>query len=203
MRQIDLESLEGRDRYKLAIGSVIPRPIAWIATRDKLGRKNLAPFSFFTVACNNPLIFAIFSQRSKHGSEAKDTAKNILETGEAVIHIAGMAQLEALNTTAATLPHGADEFELAGLASRPATRVKADIVAGCPIAFECVLDKHVTLGDEKGGSDGIFLKALEMHIEDGLLEQFRIDHKAFMPISKLAGPFYATIGQEIELTRPE
>lgn len=201
--RIDLESLEGRDRYKLAIGSVIPRPIAWVSTRDRDGRRNLAPFSFFTVACNNPLVFAIFSQRNKRGGDAKDTSVNILDTGHAVIHIAGIDQLEALNTTAATLPHGSDEFDLAGLVSRPATRVQADIVEGCPISFECELYKHVALGDEPGGSDAIFLKALVMHVDDHLIDEFRIDHKAFRPVSKLAGPFYATIGDEIELTRPE
>jgi flavin reductase (DIM6/NTAB) family NADH-FMN oxidoreductase RutF len=200
---IDLDTLEGRDRYKLAIGSVIPRPIAWVSTRGLDGKRNLAPYSFFTVACNNPLIFAIFAQRSKYGKESKDTARNILATGEAVIHIAGLDQLAALNTTAATLPHGEDEFDLAGLKSKPASRIKADIVDGCPIAFECVLSKHIALGADQGGSEAIFLEALVMHIDESLLDEYRIDHRAFNPVSKLAGSFYATIGQEIELKRPE
>lgn len=200
---IDLEKLEGRERYKLAIGSVIPRPIAWVSTRDGNGRRNLAPFSFFTVACSNPLIFAIFAQRNKQGHESKDTALNILETGEAVIHIAGIDQLEALNTTAATLPHGEDEFDLAGLKAINASMVKADLVEGCPIAFECVLHEHLVLGDDVRGSDAIFLRALVMHVDDAIIDQNRIDHSAFRPISKLAGPFYATIGNEIELQRPD
>ncbi len=200
---IDLEKLEGRERYKLAIGSVIPRPIAWVSTKDANGRRNLAPFSFFTVACSNPLIFAVFAQRNKHGNESKDTARNILETGEAVIHIAGIDQLEALNATAATLPHGKDEFELASLEANNASIVKPDLVDGCPIAFECVLHEHLVLGDEMRGSNAIFLRALVMHVKDELIEQNRIDYKAFQPVSKLAGPFYATIGNEIELQRPD
>ncbi len=200
---IDLEKLEGRERYKLAIGSVIPRPIAWVSTRDSQGRRNLAPFSFFTVACSNPLIFVIFAQRNKYGSESKDTARNIMETGEAVIHIAGLDQLEALNTTAATLPHGVDEFDLAGLKASTSSRLMADLVEGCPIAFECVLHQHLVLGDDLRGSDAIFLKALVMHVNDDIIDENRIDHRAFQPISKLAGPIYATIGKEIELQRPE
>lgn len=200
---IDLETLEGTDRYKLAIGSVLPRPIAWVSTRDVDGKRNLAPFSFFTVACNTPLIFAIFAQRNKYGRESKDTARNILETGEAVIHIARYDQLEALNATAATLPHGEDEFDLVGLNATPASRVKADIIEGSSIAFECVLYKHLVLGADGGGSEAIFLEALVMHIDDALFDNFRIDHHAFNPISKLAGPIYATIGQEIELKRPD
>jgi flavin reductase (DIM6/NTAB) family NADH-FMN oxidoreductase RutF len=200
---IDLKSLEGLERYKLAIGSVLPRPIAWVSTRDKDGRRNLAPYSFFTVACSNPLIFSIFAQRNKYGRELKDTARNILDTGEAVIHIAGIDQLDALNATAATLPHGIDEFEMTGLKGLPATRVKADIVQGCPIAFECVLYKHLALGADHGGSEALFLEALVMHIEDSLIDNFRIDHHVFNPIAKLAGPMYATIGQEFELKRPE
>lgn len=203
MMRIDLDTLDGRERYKLAIGSVIPRPIAWVSTRDRDGRRNLAPFSFFTVASSNPLVFAIFSQRNKRGGNAKDTSVNILETGEAVIHIVGLELLHALNATAVTVPHGVDEFDLAGLKSRPATRVNVDIVDGCPIAFECELYKHVLLGGEHGGSDAIFLKALVMHIDENLIDEFRIDYKPFKPVSKLAGPIYATIGDEIELTRPE
>jgi flavin reductase (DIM6/NTAB) family NADH-FMN oxidoreductase RutF len=200
---IDLKSLEGLERYKLAIGSVLPRPIAWVSTRDKDGRRNLAPYSFFTVACSNPLLFGIFAQRNKYGRELKDTARNILDTGEAVIHIAGIDQLEALNATAATLPHGIDEFEITGLNGLPASRINADIVQGCPIAFECVLYKHLALGADHGGSEALFLEALVMHVEDSLIDNFRIDHHAFNPISKLAGPMYATIGQEFELKRPE
>jgi flavin reductase (DIM6/NTAB) family NADH-FMN oxidoreductase RutF len=200
---IDLDTLDGIDRYKLAIGSVIPRPIAWVSSRNMDGKRNLAPYSFFTVACNTPLIFGIFAQRNTIGKELKDTAKNIMETGEAVIHIARHDQLEALNATASTLPYGEDEFDLAGLKSRSATRVKADIIEGGSIAFECVLYKHLTLGSERGGSEALFLEALVMHIDDALLDNFRIDHHALNPISKLAGPYYATIGQEIELQRPK
>ena len=199
---IDLDLLDPKDRYKLAIGSVIPRPIAWVSTKDAQGRRNLAPFSFFTVACNSPLIFAIFAQKNKHGNDAKDTARNIMETGEAVIHMAGIDQLEQLNATAATLPHGEDEFELAGLDSKPATVVKADVVLGCPIAFECVLYKHVAIGAEASGSDALFLQAKVMHVEDRLIDLFKIDYRSFQPISKLAGSLYATIGDEIDLPRP-
>jgi flavin reductase (DIM6/NTAB) family NADH-FMN oxidoreductase RutF len=47
---IDPSNLEVQEGYKLLIGSVVPRPIAWTSTVSREGTYNLAPFSFFTVA---------------------------------------------------------------------------------------------------------------------------------------------------------
>jgi flavin reductase (DIM6/NTAB) family NADH-FMN oxidoreductase RutF len=53
---IDPDTLDPQSRYKLLIGSVVPRPIAWTSTVSREGARNLAPFSFFTVASRNPPI---------------------------------------------------------------------------------------------------------------------------------------------------
>jgi hypothetical protein len=47
---IDPSGLDPQNFYKLLIGSVVPRPIAWIYTVSREGVRNLAPFNFFTVA---------------------------------------------------------------------------------------------------------------------------------------------------------
>jgi flavin reductase (DIM6/NTAB) family NADH-FMN oxidoreductase RutF len=51
---IDIDTLDARGRYNLLVGSVVPRPIAWTSTLSREGVRNLAPFSFFTVASRNP-----------------------------------------------------------------------------------------------------------------------------------------------------
>ena len=43
----DFKQLSERERYKLMIGTIIPRPIALVTTVDEHGRINAAPFSFF------------------------------------------------------------------------------------------------------------------------------------------------------------
>jgi hypothetical protein len=71
--------------YKLLIGGVVPRPIAFVSTRSKTGLLNLAPFSFFNVVCNDPPTVAISIAMA--GGQQKDTATNILESGEFVVNI--------------------------------------------------------------------------------------------------------------------
>jgi len=200
--EIDLNSLDAKDRYKLAIGSVIPRPIAWVSTKDANGVRNLAPYSFFTVACTSPLIFVIFPLRYKREAEFKDTTLNILDTREAVINIANEDLLTNVNATSARLARDIDEFELAGVVAEKSVFVKPDRVAASPISFECILNKHVILGDDDGGSDALFLEVVHARIFDHLINQFRIDHEQLNPIARLAGTLYTTIGRITEIQRP-
>jgi len=55
----DFRNLSARDRYKLMIGTVVPRPIALVTTVDSLGRINAAPFSFFNCLSADPPILAL------------------------------------------------------------------------------------------------------------------------------------------------
>lgn len=200
--EIDLDIVHGQQRYKLATGTVLPRPIAWVSSVDKDGNRNLAPYSFFTIAAYNPLIFAIFPLRFKKDEQIKDTVWNILQTGEAVIHIANQSLIQAMNMTAATVEHDVDEFQLAGIESVPSIKVKPDRVKQAPVAFECRLYQHLSLGDVQGGSDALFLEAIYMHIDDQLIDDYRIDHHRLDPIARLAGSLYTTLGQDLEVIRP-
>lgn len=200
--EIDLDIVHGQQRYKLATGTVLPRPIAWVSSVDKDGNRNLAPYSFFTIAAYNPLIFAIFPLRFKKDEQIKDTVWNVLQTGEAVIHIANQSLIQAMNLTAATVAHDVDEFQLASIESVPSIKVKPDRVKQAPVAFECRLYQHLSLGDVQGGSDALFLEAIYMHIDDQLIDDYRIDHHRLDPIARLAGALYTTLGQDLEVIRP-
>ena len=100
--------------YRLLSGSVCPRPIAWVATQDKRGNANLAPFSFFNVASIDPPILA-FSPLLDGSAQPKDTLRNLDDLEECVVHVGTEGLIEALNTTSASLPREEDEFTLAGL----------------------------------------------------------------------------------------
>jgi flavin reductase (DIM6/NTAB) family NADH-FMN oxidoreductase RutF len=198
------DTLTGKQRYKLMIGSVIPRPIAFVSTQSKSGDLNLAPYSFYTIACFNPMILAFFPVRYKKEQEKKDSYTNIMETGEFVVNVATEAIMHPLNATSGKFDAGVSEFELAGLTPSPSQLVKPPGVLESPIRMECRLEKTVSFGDEgAGGSDGIFGRVVHFYADDSLIEDYRIDEQKVRPIARLAGVKYSGLGDITEIDRPE
>src|SRR5918997_6989419 len=98
---------------------VAPRPIGWISTRDRRGRVNLAPYSFFNAFSSSPPIVGFSSEGYK------DSIRNAEETGEFVANLATRTLAEAMNMTSAPVAWGVDELRLAGLAAAPCRLVAA------------------------------------------------------------------------------
>lgn len=201
--EINPNDLTAKERYKLMIGGVVPRPIAFVSTLSPDGIPNLAPYSFYNAVCFNPIILAIFPVRYKKDVEPKDTFKNIKATENFVINVATKPIADQLNLTSGKFEYGQNEFEIAGLNQRKSQVVKAPSVAESPINFECKLEKIVSLGDDSGGADAVFGRVVHVHIEDNLIDNYRIDIDALQPIARLAGNWYAEIGNTFEIERPE
>jgi flavin reductase (DIM6/NTAB) family NADH-FMN oxidoreductase RutF len=108
-----------------------PRPIGWISTRSAAGAVNLAPYSFFNAFNYVPPIIGFASVG------AKDTLRNIEETGEFVWNLVTRPLAEQMNQTCAPVAPGVNEFELAGLVAAPSTHLAVPRVAMSPVAFEC------------------------------------------------------------------
>jgi flavin reductase (DIM6/NTAB) family NADH-FMN oxidoreductase RutF len=198
------DTLTAKQRYKLMIGSVIPRPIAFVSTQSKSGDLNLAPYSFYTIACFNPMILAFFPVRFKKEQEKKDSYTNIMETGEFVVNVATEAIMHPLNATSGKFDAGVNEFELAGLTPSASQLVRPPGVLESPIRMECRLENTVSFGDEgAGGSDGIFGRVVHFYADDSLIEDYRIDEQKVRPIARLAGVKYSGLGDITEIDRPE
>jgi flavin reductase (DIM6/NTAB) family NADH-FMN oxidoreductase RutF len=134
----DLASLSHADSYKLLASVIMPRPIAWVVSRDAAGTVNAAPFSFFNIVSSDPPIVAIsFSGASDR--EEKDTLANIRARGEFVVNMVPEELAEAMNTTATNAPKGTDETQLAGLELAPSTVIGVPRIAASPVALECRL----------------------------------------------------------------
>jgi flavin reductase (DIM6/NTAB) family NADH-FMN oxidoreductase RutF len=131
----------GVNAYKLLTAVVVPRPIAWVSTLSADGVVNLAPHSFYTVACARPPIV----QFSSVGR--KDTLRNVLETGEFVVNLTPAAMLEQVNDTSA--PFAADESEVhaLGIRTEPSVLVSPPRVTHSPVSIECTLHSTNELGD--------------------------------------------------------
>ncbi len=200
---INPDTLSGKERYKLMIGSVIPRPIAFVSTKSKDGVLNLAPYSFYTIACFNPMILAFFPIRYKKGDEKKDTFTNIIETEEFVVNVATEDIINELNETSGLYDADVDEFVKAGLTPVESKIVRAPGVKESPVRMECRLYKTLSLGEDEGGSDAIFGRVVHFYADDALIENSRIDEKQVKPIARLAGFKYSKLGEIIEIPRPE
>src|SRR6201994_1833031 len=121
---IDAKDLDPTSSYKLLIGSVLPRAIAWVSTSSTAGVGNIAPVSFFTVVGRIPPILSISLQPRSDGVTLKDTFVNIRDTNEFVVNITTVAQADAVHRSAFEFGSDVDEFEALGLEKAPSEVVK-------------------------------------------------------------------------------
>jgi flavin reductase (DIM6/NTAB) family NADH-FMN oxidoreductase RutF len=183
------DDITHQERYKLVIGSVLPRPIAWVSTMDAAGRLNLAPFSYFTAVCPSPMTL-LFCPGVHPDGRQKDTWANIEAMPEFVINVTNEDTAAQMNLCATLLPAGRSEFEWAGVTPAPSETIRVPRVAEAPIAFECVLDRIVVISDRPGGGAAIFGRVTCVHVRDDLLDNGRILTQALRPIGRLAGDAY-------------
>ncbi|MCB8966003.1 MAG: flavin reductase family protein [Ardenticatenaceae bacterium] len=198
---IDPGKLNNQERYKLMIGSIVPRPIAWVSTMDREGRLNLAPFSYFTAVCPEPMTLVFCPGWSSVRGQRKDTWINIEQTGEFVVNITNEETKEAMNLSATEFAHGVNEFEWAGVTPVPGTVVRVPRVAEAPIAFECKLQQIVVVSDQPGGGAAVFGEVQAIHVRDDVYADGRILLEALRPIGRLAGATYAHINDTFEIPR--
>ncbi|WP_079504750.1 flavin reductase family protein [Mesobacillus jeotgali] len=202
MLSFDPARLSERDNYKFLIGSIIPRPIAFVTTRSKDGVLNGAPFSYFNIVSSNPPMISLSIQRS--GGNQKDTARNILESREFVVHIVDEHNVDKINQTAASLAPDESEVQLANLTPADSVKVAVPGVKEAKVRMECVLEHTLELGgEETPGCDFIIGKVVQYHIEKGIYENGRIDAEGLAAVSRLAGNHYAKIGEVFEIQRPK
>ena len=201
--EFDLSQTPASTVNKLLLGTVIPRPIAWVSSVDPDGRPNLAPFSFFNAVCSRPptLLFCPGIRGTDAG--VKDTLNNVRATGQFVVNVVTEELLKAMNVTATELPSQVNEFELAGVTPVPSKTVRPPRVAESPIHFECEVTQIVDIGDGGKGSGSVVIgRVLHLHVSDEiLLPDDKIDFRALRPVGRLSGPNYSTLGKILEISR--
>lgn len=201
--EIDPHTMDQRDLYKLLIGCVVPRPIGWVATRNRHGQPNLAPFSFFNAIGSNPPAVSIsVSYTAGRAEGRKDTLQNILTTGEFVVNIVDERNAAAMNETATDYPADIDEFAMAGLTAAPGLTVQAPRVAESPVNFECRLHTTVPVGTGPGSGTLVIGIIQHIHLRDDLLnDRGYIDIQRLQPVGRLAGNSYCYVHEIFELVR--
>ena len=193
--QIDPTELGAERIYRLMTGVVVPRPIAWVTSLSRSGVLNLAPFSAFTFVSQKPPMLAISVGRK--GADYKDTAQNILDTEEYVIHIADTPLMSAVHDSSVEHPPETSEVGHLGLETLDCERIKVRRLAAAPVAMECRFRQCLEFGDAR--SRLIVGEVVMFHLRDGLVNDGKVDTRTLDPIARIGGPRYARLGEIVTL----
>ena len=187
----DPDTISFKETHKLMIGSIVPRPIAFVATTSKDGKNNIAPFSYFNGVCSKPptIMFAP-ARRGWDGSE-KDTLVNIRETKQFTINIVSESFAEKMVECSTDYDNEIDEFIISGLNPMPCEKITPPRLQEAKISYECELNQIVEIGDDKAGSGFVVIGTIILfHIDQGIMIDGKINLQKLNPIGRLAGNWY-------------
>lgn len=194
--ELDPATLPPPERYKLLIGGIVPRPIAFVSTVSPDGRENLAPFSFFCGVGSDPMTVLFCPANKPDGSE-KDSLRNAKlasdgGVGEFVVNVATEAYEKLVAAAGESLPYGESEFKLTGLTPGPSRIVRPPRVAESPIAFECRTVQVVRTNPGKAAGGNIVIgEVVHVYVRDDLInERHHIDPAKLAAIGRMGGIGY-------------
>lgn len=195
MIDIEAERLSAAAAYKLLVGVVVPRPIAWVSTLNEAGRVNLAPFSCYTFVSNDPPMLAVSVGR-RNGSP-KDTARNARHWGEFVVNVVDEALVEPMHRSSAEHAPDRSEAEQLAIQLQPSLSVRPPRVAAAPVAMECRLEQVIEFGNLH--SQLLVGRIVRFRIAEQLYRDGKIDTVRLKPLARLGGPHYARLGEIVTM----
>ena len=175
------EDLITRDRHRILLGAVGPRPIALVSTVDEFGTPNLSPYSFFNIFSSNPPTLIFSPARRVRDNTTKDTLHNALREQEVVVNVVNYDLVQQVNLSSAEYPSHVDEFVKSGLTPVPSELVAPPRVAESPVSLECIVKDVVALGEEGGAGNLVICEIKKIHCaanvmsEEGGLDQEALD----------------------------
>lgn len=199
---IDPQQESPQDVYKLMVGSIVPRPIAFVSSLSPDGHANLAPFSFFTAVSANPPVICFSPLVRAADGKRKDTLQNIEATGEFVVNIVSEEFAPAMNQCSFDFPPEIDEFAISGLTPLASEVVKPPRVAESLIHFECKLLQVVHVSPKPLGGSLVIGEVLRFHVDNAVINQFRINPQRLHAIGRMGGPTYTRTTDRFDMERP-
>lgn len=201
--EFDMRALPLGARYKLLNSTVTPRPIAWVTSVSGAGLVNAAPYSFFNVCGIEPPLVVLGLLKDLRTRVLKDTARNIIETGEFVVNLVSETDAPTMNLSSVDAPADVSEIDYAGIATVPSKAVKPPRIATAPVSFEC---RKVTALDIGTHQTVVIGEVLVTHIQDQFVsnpEKFYLDTPAMGLVGRTHGAgWYARGTDQFVLERP-
>ena len=191
------------DIYKLMVGIIVPRPIAFVSTISAEGVLNLAPFSFFTGISANPPVICFSPMIRGSDSKRKDTLQNIEATREFVVNIVSEDFAERMNMTSAEFPPEVDEYAVSGLTPVPSDLVQPPRVGESRASMECRLLQAVHVSPKPLGGSLVIGEVLRFHIADAITHNFKVDPDRLRAIGRMGGPTYCRTTDRFDMARPK
>ncbi|MEJ8859842.1 flavin reductase family protein [Variovorax robiniae] len=193
---IDFSAITEHQRYKLMASLIVPRPIALVTTLGPDGVVNAAPFSMFNMLGEEPPIVMISINRLQDGA-LKDTAVNIVRTGEFVVHLADEDIAEQMHRCGERHPPDVSELDVVGFTVLPSLAVKPPRIAEAPVAFECTLWETLETDSRQ-----IFIGQVRwLHARDELIDTdaWRVRLQHYFPVARFGASFYVKTRERYSL----
>tara|TARA_R110001592_G_scaffold103085_1_gene290489 strand:- start:925 stop:1815 length:891 start_codon:yes stop_codon:yes gene_type:complete len=191
INSIDPNSISQQELHGYLLSAVAPRPICFASTIDKDGNVNLSPFSYFNLFSVNPPIMIFSPSRRGRDNTTKHTLENVLEVKETVINIVNYDMVEQMSLSSTEYDEGVNEFVKAGFTQVPSDKVKPPRVGEAPVAFECIVDKVIALGDGPGAGNLVLAKVVQIHVKKAYLDaEGNLDTPKLDLVARMGGNWY-------------
>ncbi|WP_299800703.1 flavin reductase family protein [uncultured Maribacter sp.] len=191
INSIDPNSISQQELHGYLLSAVAPRPICFASTIDKDGNVNLSPFSYFNLFSVNPPIMIFSPSRRGRDNTTKHTLENVLEVKETVINIVNYDMVEQMSLSSTEYGDGVNEFVKAGLTQVHSDKVKPPRVGEAPVAFECVVDQVIALGDGPGAGNLVLAKVVQIHVKKAFLDaEGKLDTPKLDLVARMGGNWY-------------
>jgi len=191
INSIDPNSISQQELHGYLLSAVAPRPICFASTIDTNGNVNLSPFSYFNLFSVNPPIMIFSPSRRGRDNTTKHTLENVLEVKETVINIVNYDMVEQMSLSSTEYDEGVNEFVKAGFTQVPSDKVKPPRVGEAPVAFECVVDKVIALGDGPGAGNLVLAKVVQIHVKKAYLDaEGNLDTPKLDLVARMGGNWY-------------
>jgi flavin reductase (DIM6/NTAB) family NADH-FMN oxidoreductase RutF len=200
--KFDPSEISFTEVHKLMIGSIVPRPIAFVSTLSKNGKNNIAPFSYFNGVCSKPPTIMFAPARRGWDGKEKDTLINIRDNNQFVINIVSESFAEQMVMCSTDFDSDVDEFEISGLNPVPSNKISPPRLLESKISYECELNQIVEIGEGDAGSGFIVIGTIVLfHIDDDVYDNGHILLDRLEPLGRLAGNQYTRPNNNLEIIR--
>ncbi|NTS76412.1 flavin reductase family protein [Catenovulum sp. SM1970] len=202
---LDFANLSPNQIYHTLTQTIVPRPIAWVLSKNQQGTLNLAPFSYFTAISSSPAIL-MYAVGKKPTGEYKDSAVNVEDTDDLVIHIADSSLADDVTESAATLPNNESELDNLNLDLVDFDGSVLPRIKQCKVAFACKLHKVVEMGELP--MKLMFVEVKQAYLDESIAvvddkNRSKIDALKLDPLARLGGAEYANLAEVFKVTRPD
>ncbi len=204
MLDISPEQYGNKKLFKLLLGGVAPRPIAFASTIDKNGMPNLSPFSFYNAFGVNPSTLIFSPSRRGRDNTTKHTFDNLKEVPEVVLNAVSFEMVHQMSLSSTEYPKGVNEFDKAGFTAVSSDVVKPFRVKESRLQFECKVRQIIETSGKAGSGNLVVCEIVKIHLDPSILTtQGEIDPDKLDLVGRMGGETYVRASGSALFTIPK